>query len=55
MIQHPTTLRSYRIVPFRRYGQPTFATNDGAMLQNAMTPFGVEAGTRSSAADRIMT
>ena len=55
MIQHPTTLRLYRIVPFKRYGQPTLAKNDGAMLQNAMSPLGVEAGTRSSAADRIMT
>ena len=55
MTQHPTTLRLYRIVPFKKYGQQTLAANDGAMLQNAMSPLGVEAGTRSSAAERMMT
>ena len=42
-------------MPFNRYGQTILATNDGAMLQNAMRPLGVEAGTRSSAAERMMT
>ena len=37
----------YRIRPFRMYGQPTFATRAGAMLQKAIIPFGVEGGTRS--------
>ena len=43
------------MVPFNKYGQAALATNEGAMLQNAMRPLGVEAGTRSSAADRMMT
>jgi len=38
-----------------RYGQPTLATSAGAMLQNRMMPFGVDGGTRSRAADRMMT
>jgi len=37
------------------YGHAALATNDGAILQNAMRPLGVEAGTRSSAAERMMT
>lgn len=64
----------YRILPLRRYGQPTLAiwelkrysgeaspksrirpTKAGAILQNAIIPFGVEGGTRSSAADNIIT
>lgn len=55
MRQHPMTLRLYRIVPFRRYGQVTLAMSAGVMLQNAMRPLGVEAGTRSRAAERIIT
>jgi hypothetical protein len=39
----------------RMYGQPNFATRAGAMLQKAVIPFGVDGGTRSSAADRIIT
>jgi hypothetical protein len=39
----------------RRYGQLNFATILGAMFQNAIIPLGVEGGTRSRAADRIMT
>ena len=53
--QHPTKRSVYRILPFKKYGQPTFATSVGAMLQKAMIPLGVEGGTRSSAADRIIT
>ena len=45
----------YRIRPFRMYGQPTFATRAGAILQKAIMPFGVEGGTRSRAAERMMT
>lgn len=37
-VQHPATLRVYLTLPFRRYGQPTFAANAGAMLQNAIIP-----------------
>ena len=43
------------MVPFKRYGQTALAMNDGVMLQNAMRPLGVEEGTRSSAADRMIT
>jgi hypothetical protein len=39
----------------RRYGQLNFATILGVMFQNAMIPLGVEGGTRSRAAERIMT
>jgi hypothetical protein len=37
------------------YGHPIFATKDGAILQNAMMPFGVDGGTKSRAADKMMT
>lgn len=37
------------------YGHPIFATKDGAILQNAMIPFGVDGGTKSRAADKMMT
>jgi hypothetical protein len=53
--QHPTKRLVYRILPFKKYGQPTFATSAGAILQKAMIPLGVEGGTRSSAAERMMT
>jgi len=39
----------------RRYGQLNFATILGVMFQNTMIPLGVEGGTRSRAAERIMT
>ena len=52
---HPTMRRAYRIFPLRKYGQPSFANNAGNMLQNAMMPLGVDGGTRSSAAERMMT
>ena len=54
-IAHPTNLLTYLIRPLRRYGQPILAINAGAILQNAMIPFGVEGGTRSSAAESIIT
>lgn len=41
--------------PFSMYGHPIFATKDGAILQNAMIPFGVDGGTKSRAADKMMT
>lgn len=53
--QQPINRLAYRIRPLRIYGQPTFATNAGNMLQKAMMPFGVEGGTKSSAADNIIT
>ena len=53
--QHPTKRLVYLILPFKKYGQPTFATSAGVMLQKAIIPLGVEGGTRSSAADSIMT
>ena len=52
---HPTMRRAYRIFPLRKYGHPSFANNAGNMLQNAMMPLGVDGGTRSSAAERMMT
>jgi len=39
----------------RIYGQLNFATILGVMFQNAIIPLGVEGGTRSRAAERIMT
>lgn len=53
--QQPKMRLVYRICPFRTYGQPNFATSAGAILQNAMIPFGVDGGTRSKAADRMIT
>jgi hypothetical protein len=53
--QHPTSRLAYLIRPLRMYGQPILATSAGAMLTNAIIPFGVDGGTRSRAADRIMT
>ena len=50
IIQHPTIRLAYRMRPLRMYGHPTLATRAGKILQNAMTPFGVDGGTRSSAA-----
>lgn len=52
---HPTTRRLYRIFPLRKYGHPSLANRAGNMLQKAMIPFGVDGGTRSSAAERMMT
>jgi hypothetical protein len=37
------------------YGQLNFATMLGVMFQNAMMPLGVEGGTRSRAAERMIT
>lgn len=55
---HPVqkaTRRPYRIFPLDNSGHNTFVNNAGKMLNSATTPFGVEAGTRSSAAERIIT
>lgn len=53
-VQKPTR-RAYRICPFDTSGQHTLAMSAGKMLKKATMPFGVEAGTRSSAAERMMT
>jgi len=45
----------YRICPDEISGQRTLVNSAGKMLNNATTPFGVEAGTRSSAAERMIT
>lgn len=55
MIVHPMRRFAYRIRPLSRYGQPSLATNAGKMLQNAIIPLGVEGGTRSRAAERMIT
>lgn len=47
--------RVYRISPEDMNGQPTLAIRAGKMLKSATTPLGVVAGTRSSAADRMIT
>jgi hypothetical protein len=52
--QHTASLRLYLTFPFRIYVQET-ASMDGAMLQKATMPLGVDGGTRSNAADRIIT
>jgi hypothetical protein len=49
------TLFPYRIFPFEMSGQATFVRSAGKMLKNATTPLGVDADTRSSAADRMIT
>jgi hypothetical protein len=49
------TLFPYRIFPFETSGQATFVRSAGKMLKNATTPLGVDADTRSSAADRMIT
>lgn len=54
-MQHPRMRLVYLIFPFKKYGHASFASRDGAILQKAMTPFGVDGGTRSSAAERIIT
>lgn len=53
--QHPIKRLTYLIFPLNIYGHPTFAMRAGAILQKAMIPFGVEGGTRSRAAERIIT
>lgn len=55
IIVHPINRFVYRIRPLSKYGQPNLATSAGKMLQNAMMPFGVEGGTRSRAAERMIT
>jgi hypothetical protein len=53
--QHPTKRFTYLIRPFKTYGHPILATRAGAMLQNAIIPFGVDGGTKSSAAESMIT
>lgn len=45
----------YLTVPFEMSGQNTFARTAGNTLKKATMPLGVVAGTRSIAADRIIT
>jgi hypothetical protein len=45
----------YRICPLEKMGHATFATNAGAMLQKAMIPLGVDGGSKSRAADSMIT
>lgn len=47
--------RVYRARPGTRYGQRSFVAKEGKMLKNATRPFGVFGGTRSSAAESMMT
>lgn len=49
------TLRLYWIVPEDIKGQRTLVKRAGRILNSATTPLGVEAGTKSNAADRIIT
>lgn len=53
--QQPVKRFTYRIRPFRMYGQAIFAPREGAMLQNNMIPLGVDGGTKSKAAESIIT
>ena len=53
-IQHPTMRFVYLILPLRKYGHASLANSAGTMLQKAMTPFEVDGGTRSSAAERMI-
>lgn len=54
-IQQPTKRLLYWTLPFKRYGQTPFATKAGNILQKAIKPFGVFIGTKSRAADSIIT
>lgn len=49
------TLRLYRIVPDEMIGHNTFVKSAGKMLNSATTPLGVVDGTRSKAAERMIT
>lgn len=53
--QQPIRRFAYRILPLRIYGHPTLATRAGAILQKAIMPFGVDGGTKSKAADSMIT
>lgn len=48
-------LRLYRTTPELRYGHKSLVVSEGKMLKNATRPLGVDGGTRSSAAERMMT
>jgi hypothetical protein len=49
------TRRPYRILPLERIGYATLASRAGKTLKKATTPLGVVEGTRSSAAERMIT
>ena len=53
--QQPINRFAYLIFPFRKYGQAILATRAGVILQKRIKPFGVDGGTRSKAAERIIT
>jgi hypothetical protein len=53
-VQKATRL-PYLIVPLDSNGQQTLAMSDGKTLKKAIMPLGISAGTRSSAAERMMT
>ena len=53
--QQPINRFEYLIFPFRKYGQAILATRAGVILQKRIKPFGVDGGTRSKAAERIIT
>ena len=53
-VQHPVKRLVYLILPFKKYKQSIFTESAGAVLQKATIPLGVEGGTRSSAAERMM-
>lgn len=47
--------RAYRGLPGTRYGQRSLVVREGKILKKATRPLGVLGGTRSSAAERMMT
>ena len=47
--------RVYCTLPFEMRGQATFARTAGRILKNVTMPFGVVLGTKSSAADKMIT
>lgn len=52
---HTTIRRLYCTEPGTRYGHRSLVIKEGKMLKNATRPFGVLGGTRSRAAERMMT
>ena len=53
--QQPINRFEYLIFPFRKYGQAILAIRAGVILQKRIKPFGVDGGTRSKAAERMIT
>lgn len=53
--QQPISRFEYLTFPFRKYGQAILATRAGVILQKRIKPFGVDGGTRSKAAERMIT